>query len=76
VDKDVMVVTAGAFAVLLVLKCKRRRWELEMRNAKEFINVAAATALLFFVTSLVLINVKQVGAQPDEPCLQFAGCSH
>jgi hypothetical protein len=47
-----------------------------MRNAKEFINVASATALLFFVTSLVLINVKQVGAQPHEPCLQFAGCSH
>ena len=47
-----------------------------MRNPQKFINALAAAALLFSATALVLITVRQAGAEPPEPCLQFAGCSH
>jgi hypothetical protein len=47
-----------------------------MRTPENFINALAAAALLFSATALVLMTARQVGAQPHETCLQFAGCSH
>ena len=47
-----------------------------MRNPQKFINVMAAAALLFCATALVVIGAKDVGAQPRDACLQFAGCAH
>jgi hypothetical protein len=46
-----------------------------MRNLQKFINGMAAAALLFSVTALVVISVRQI-AEPRETCLQYVGCSH
>jgi uncharacterized membrane protein YqgA involved in biofilm formation len=43
---------------------------------QKFINAFAAAALLFTASALVVMSARQAGAQPQEACLQYVGCSH